>query len=80
MCGKKPPAPPAVVQRDPVAEQKKAEADAQMTANTDGAARRRRRNFSSSMSATANRANLLGSAGQASAPANKTLLAQAKPA
>lgn len=47
MCGKTPKAPPPVVQRDPVAEQREAEALAQTKANQETAQRRRRRQRSS---------------------------------
>lgn len=74
MCGKTPKPPPPVVQRDPVAEQKKAEAEAQTEANKQLAARRKRRGASGALSALATRyGNLGGSAGE------RTLLPQAKP-
>lgn len=75
MCGKAPKAPPPVVQRDPVAEQRKLEAEAQTAANAESANRRRRRARGGSVQPGAMRATLLG---QANAPA-RTLLAQAKP-
>lgn len=65
MCGAKPPKPPPIVERDPVAEQAKAQADAQLKANIETAAKRRRRAQSGGgMAATAIRAaNLGGGAG-----------------
>jgi hypothetical protein len=76
MCGKKPKAPPPVVQRDPVAEQRKAEAEAQTSANAETAQRRRRRSWTSSMTQIASRAMSNGSG--TNAPA-RSLLAQARP-
>lgn len=70
MCGRpKVQAPPPVVQRDPVAEQRKAEAEAQVKANSELATRRRRRRRSSLLTSGA-----AGSAGEA-----PSLLAQARP-
>lgn len=67
MCGKAPKAPPPVVQRDPVAEQRQAEAEAQTEANKQLAGRRKRRGASGALSALATRyGNLGGSAGQRS--------------
>ena len=68
MCGKAP-STPTVVQRDPVAEQRQAEAEAQVKANSELATRRRRRNRSSLLAAGAT-----GASGDA-----PSLLAQAKP-
>lgn len=75
MCGKKPPKPPAVVERDPVAEQAKAQAEAQTKANQEIAAKRKRRAQSGSgMAAQAIKAaNLGGMSG------GSTMLTQAKP-
>lgn len=60
MCGKSPKAPPPVQQRDPVAEQAKAEADAQREANAATANKRRRRSFASTLSQAARGRGLLG--------------------
>lgn len=73
MCGKAPKAPPPVVQRDPVAEQKKAEAEAQTEANKQLATRRRRRGASGALSAMASRYGNLGGTSQ------QTLIPQATP-
>lgn len=69
MCGKAPKAP-EVVKRDPIAEQKQAEALAQVKANTELAAVRRRRQRSSLLPS--------GAKGVTGAPP-PSLLAQAKP-
>lgn len=69
MCGKTPAPPPPVVQRDPVAEQRKAEADAQVKANAELAHRRRRRQRSSLLTT--------GAAGSTESPAG--LLSGARP-
>lgn len=70
MCGPtKPVAPPPVVQRDPVAEQRQAEAEATVKTNAELASRRRRRRGSS----------LLTSGAQGSGPVSNSLLAQATP-
>lgn len=69
MCGKTPKAPPPVVQRDPVAEQRKAEADAQIKANSEQAQRRRRRM----------RSSLLTSGASGSPTQAPSLLSQARP-
>lgn len=69
MCGKAPKAPPPVVQRDPVAEQRKAEADAQIKANAEQAQLRRRRR----------RSSLLTSGATGSPVQAPSLLAQARP-
>lgn len=45
MCGRRPKTP-KVIERDPIAEQRKAEADAQLKANRDLAGQRRRRQAS----------------------------------
>lgn len=64
MCGKKPKPAPPVVQRDPVADQAKAEAEAQQAANADTANRRRRRGWSGALSGLAMRnAGALGGPG-----------------
>ena len=76
MCGKAPKAPPPVVQRDPVAEQQKAEAQAQQDANAETANRRRRRSWTSGLSAASARS---GSLGGGSDGQSKSLLAQATP-
>lgn len=76
MCGKAPKAPPPVVQRDPVAEQRKAEADAQRTANAETANRRRRRSWTAGLSSAAARAGRPGAGGGEAA---KSLLATASP-
>lgn len=75
MCGKQPKAPPPVVQRDPVAEQKKLEAEAQTAANAESANRRRRRARAGAVQPGAMRATLLAGAGAQS----RSLLAQATP-
>lgn len=69
MCGKTPKAPPPVVQVDPVEEQRKAEAEAQVKANSELAQRRRRRA----------RSSLLTSGATGSGVEAPSLLAQAKP-
>ena len=69
MCGKSPKPPPPVVQRDPVAEQREAEAKAQVKANQETATRRRRRG----------RSSLLASGAAGSAVEAPALLAQARP-
>ncbi len=76
MCGKKPPAPPPIVQRDPVAEKAQADADAQMQANAETSTKRRRRSVAGGggLASQAIRAASLGSAG-----AGQSLLSQAKP-
>ena len=75
MCGAAPKPPPPVVQRDPVAEQAKADAQAQQTANAETAAKRRRRAQSGNgMAAQAIRAATLGGADN-----SRTLLPTAKP-
>lgn len=76
MCGSKPKAPPPVVQRDPVAEQARAEAQSQQLTNADAAAKRRRQaaGGNGGMANAAIRAATLGSAGS-----GPSLLAQAKP-
>lgn len=75
MCGKKPAPPPPVVQRDPVAEQLKADNEAQRNANAETATRRRRRGIGGAMTSIM----LRGAQQSASGTAGKTLLAQAKP-
>lgn len=75
MCGKSPKKPPPVVERDPVAEQAKAESDAQVKANLETAMKRRRRNRSGQgMAAMAIKAANLGGGNT-----NKSLLTQARP-
>jgi len=76
MCGKTPKAPPPPVQRDPVAEQRIAEAKAQREANSATAAKRKRRAASGDggMAGSAMRAATLGGAG-----VGPSLLAKAKP-
>lgn len=76
MCGKKPAPTPQVIQRDPVADQAKAEAEAQTTANTELAQRRRRRSWSASLSQAGSRGALLGGG---SVDQGHSLLAQARP-
>lgn len=78
MCGKKAkaPAPAQVVQRDPVADQAKAEAEAQQAANAELAAKRRRRGWQSSL-ATAGR-NAASTLGNSQGQGN-SLLPQANP-
>lgn len=72
MCGKAPKTP-KVIERDPIAEQRQAEAEAQVKANSETAARRRRRNASGG-GLSGMRAAMLGTGGEA-----KSLLAQATP-
>jgi hypothetical protein len=68
MCGKTPAPPPQVVQRDPVEDERKAQAEATRKTNAELAQRKRRRLGSSLLTA--------GPAG--SAPPPNTLLAQAQ--
>lgn len=72
MCGKSPKTP-QVIQRDPIAEQRAAEADAQIKANSEAAARRRRRN------ASGNGGSLLQALNAQRLQPAKSLLAQASP-
>lgn len=76
MCGKKPPKPPPVIERDPVADQAKADGEAQIKANAETVAKRRKRAMSGGgMAATALRAaNLGGGSGSLFSPT-----AQAQP-
>lgn len=74
MCGKTPKPPPAIVQRDPVAEQRRAEAEGQMKANEETANTRRRRGMAGATVAAVRAANLGGTAGD-----GPSLLAQAAP-
>ncbi len=76
MCGASPKAPPAVVQRDPVAEQQAAEAKAQQDANAETASRRRRRSWTAGLSASNPQSASLGGGNAAQ---SKSLLAQATP-
>lgn len=75
MCGSKPKPPPPVVQRDPVADQRQAEAEGQQAANSAIATRRRRRSWT----ATLGQASLRSSMSQGNAAEANTLLAQATP-
>lgn len=59
MCGKTPKPPPPVVQRDPVAEQAKLEAEAATKANAETASRRRRRGMSGGIVNAVRRAQTL---------------------
>ena len=68
MCGKKPAAPPAVVQRDPVAEQAEADAKAKAAADAETATRRRRRAWSASLTSASMRS--AGNLGGGSAPSS----------
>jgi type IV secretory pathway TrbL component len=75
MCGKTPKPPPPIVQRDPVAEQAKADAQAQQAANAQTADKRRRRLQSGNgMAAQAIRAATLGGSDN-----SRTLLPKAMP-
>ncbi len=74
MCGKTPKVP-TVIQRDPIAEQRIAEATAQLRTNSETANRRRRRHDSGGNSMTAAARAAMRSGG----PQTNTLLAQAKP-
>jgi hypothetical protein len=71
MCGKSAPPQPKVVQRDPVADEAKAQAEAQRKTNTETAAKKRRRLGSSLLTA--------GAAGVAAPPPSLLAQASAKP-
>jgi len=81
MCGKSPKPPPPVVQRDPVKEQEDAERKAQVTANAELAARRKRRSWSANLSQAALRSGMLGGGNGSTAASAPTtsLLQQATP-